>query len=834
MVEKTGKSGHGTTTTSSSPWKDRLLIVGGVFLPLAAVLFETSSHFCAKHFFDPFPSCGHVMLFLLIPLSNALVWFARYRDMSQQYGFMALASGMAAGIGLMYTLMFLPVLGLSLLFVFAGTGLLGLSPVLSLPCTLHSGKTICNLAHNKGTYFDPHQAKHIGHLIVLVMVVAVELPSTLTRLHLNMADNQKTAVQGIRWLRKFGNPEVMLRACYERSGRATDIVGSLYESARPLSIDHARAIYYRVTGKPFNSVPIPASARATMQHAGLASDISGANAGIQDEFDLDADIAGEVISGVARGLSVRENSCTGSLDPDALVGNLSWTITFDNASRFDREARLKLLLPRGAAVNDAFLELDNRERRAAIMVRNQARTVYVQAVASKRKSPLLVSASAPDQVLIQCFPVSPGHPVKVRLSMVCPLLLASGEEAVLGLPTIIEKNFRQDAPLQVDVQWSGTQQAASGRFAESVDLPRLNAFKAFIRARRDCGCRLVYCRDDMGSTPSLLAAAVGGQRFAPFRQLFIVVDGSRNMSSCINEVAEGLKRMPFPVPVELKIVGDETRTLFRGNVSAADGKFASALETMKRFELIAGQDDSPDLLTAISKADQIPGAAVLWIHGAQPVHRTGTLKQYLQKNSAGCTLYDLQVEAGPVEVLSGLIPGPRLVRVPRMACLSADLSSFFDACRGEPASARDSNLPGKSELTDLTELTGQGGTDSLVSSHRFAIIPAQKDAAVSQLHECNGGLAQLYAYDQILRAAGYLGGEDNAGASGQLATSYHLVSPVSSAVVADLDRPPSENVATAVAPEADFWILLIIAGAMIGSGIWLQRRQLAAGAKCQA
>ena len=45
----------------------------GVVLPVLAVLFESKYHFCAEHYFDPFPTAGHVVLFLLIPFSNFLI-----------------------------------------------------------------------------------------------------------------------------------------------------------------------------------------------------------------------------------------------------------------------------------------------------------------------------------------------------------------------------------------------------------------------------------------------------------------------------------------------------------------------------------------------------------------------------------------------------------------------------------------------------------------------------------------------------------------------------------------------------------------------------------------
>ena len=134
----------------------------------------------------------------------------------------------------------------------------------------------------------------------------------------------------------------------------TDIIGSVYEAGHPLPTVETRQIFYKVTGKPFNSVPIPASARATIQHA-LAYDPGNLNAKVEDEFDLDTDIAGESVSGVARGLSLKESKLQGRLDGAALTANLSWSFSLNNASKYDREARAKLLLPNGAVVTHAIL-----------------------------------------------------------------------------------------------------------------------------------------------------------------------------------------------------------------------------------------------------------------------------------------------------------------------------------------------------------------------------------------------------------------------------------------------------------------------------------------------
>lgn len=795
-----------------SPVKDRLILFGGVILPLAAATFEAVTHFCARHFFDPFPSPNHLLMFLLIPLSNFMAWLTRKLDMSHHYFFMALSSGMAAGIGVMYTLMFLPILGLSLAFTAAlGFGLLGLAPLISLPCTMRNGAMICRLASKK-TYFDPHQVKHIGHLIILVMVVAIELPSTLTRAHLHMADNPDSAADGIRWLRKYGSREVMLRACYERSGRATDILGSLYESAHPLSIDHARRIFYRVTGKAFNSVAIPPAARATIQHTGAVSDIAGVNAGVDDEFDLDADIAGEVVSGVARGLSVTESTVKGSLDPDALLSKLDWSIILKNTSKYDREARAKVLLPRNSVVTDAFIVVDGVEKRATLMIRGAARVKYVNAITQKKKDPLLISTSGPDEVLLQCFPVQPQKATEVRLSIVCPMSLDENLQGVLGFPIIVEKNFQADVPVKISLKSkkslvlavektvSNSPEEGSFDLTSSAQLPALENFQALVRADRDANCTIVFCRDNFAPEKNVIQRRIGKERFAAPRKLLVIVDGSENMRPAIAEVAAGLHDLA--VQSEILLVSDDSSVVFKGDPGVNKIEFEAAINRLEKAELIGGQDDSVALLAAAEQAAREVETAVLWIHGCQPVSEASNwnLKEaFMQKRPI---LYDFLVAAGPNSILNGINTNDAFIRVPRTDTVSNDLKSLFQSWQPAPL---DGENQAQSEFEKL----------------------AVDDASVLPIgYETESTLAQLYAGRLIARELN----ANNIEPLGKVAADYHVVSPVSSAVVTEDQSIEVKKVNTALAPEADTWLLLLVAIALVMALMIMQKRKQEAAA----
>jgi hypothetical protein len=69
--------GLATGRIKDNKYTDRIVLFGGVLLPLIAAVFEATTHFCAHHFFEPFPSTNHLLLFLPIPLSNFLALLAR-------------------------------------------------------------------------------------------------------------------------------------------------------------------------------------------------------------------------------------------------------------------------------------------------------------------------------------------------------------------------------------------------------------------------------------------------------------------------------------------------------------------------------------------------------------------------------------------------------------------------------------------------------------------------------------------------------------------------------------------------------------------------------------
>ena len=534
--------------------------------------------------------------------------------------------------------------------------------------------------------------------VIIASVIALELPSTVTRIYLDMASKSSTAKQGISWLRKHGNREVMLRACYERSGKATDIIGSLYECANKMDVDTARSLYYKVTGKPFNSEPIPLSARAAMQHARVA--VNGAL--ITDEFDVDTDIAGESVSGISRGLSGDKSELKGYVYPNGLA-DLHWTIGLKNVSKYDREARVKILLPPGAVVNQAYLVIDGKELTSKISLRQEARAQYQESI-STGSDPLLVSYCGVDQILVQCYPVRPHSKMEVTIGIAAPIIANSAGAGIspsygsLVLPIFEERNFPVDVPESVDIY----SPEAFVTTNDDSDRP-VHQVTKLLKPRTD------------ESEPAVLKVAINKQlidsslwcpiehygvnieqklealSLSPPSKLVVVLDGSASMAPYKEALLEALHKVPSSIPTSVVTAADASspdltpfiRSLTNRESSTSnfvcEELLQSAISDLNIAQFEGGQDNSTQLEYACTECAKVPRASVLWIHGNQPISKEyGELAELLNQRRDQPLLYDFQVDFGPDEILNNVNEGNGYERVTRTGSVKEDLTRVFD------------------------------------------------------------------------------------------------------------------------------------------------------------
>ena len=364
---------------------------GGVLLPATSILIETTTHICAQEFFDPIPTVWHVLMVIFVPLANLQVWLALLKGRTERGALLGLTNAAAIGVSIFYTIVYLPLLPLALIALIFVIGILPMAPIFSLLSGILMRRQLKRIAPSS---FAVKTACLVAGLALAFTVVAlVELPITLTRMGLQMAASESPdeRARGLRWLRTWGNRDYLLRACYERTGEATDLVGHLFSLRDPVTPEEARQIYYRVTGETFNTSLPPKRLKGQWQP--------------QDTFDFDPDQGGTVIAGKVKGLSLAASRIDGSVDSDAGLAYIEWTLSFKNSSATQREARAQVQLPPGGVVSRLTLWVNGEEREAAFAGRTQTRQAYQTVVRVERRDPVLVTTSGRDRILVQCFPV---------------------------------------------------------------------------------------------------------------------------------------------------------------------------------------------------------------------------------------------------------------------------------------------------------------------------------------------------------------------------------------------------------------------------------------------
>jgi hypothetical protein len=814
------------------------LLVFGVALPLITLGIELATGMCAGAFFDPIPTWWHVALVAFVPLANLLLWLAARQgkttgpDLSRlaptnhvlfpfdagggaRSGFsgwaehrnpLAWANAFAIGITLFYAILFLPLLpAASIALLFFGWGLLPMSPLLAFIAALRLRHHLRHLGPTSAGAGLPGLWR--GMPLAFAAVLALQLPITVTQIGLQMAtsDSATTRARGVQWLRSLGDEQTLLRACYGRTRWAThpDLFTWLFSDARPVSAGDARTVYYRVTGRAFNSVPPPKVFTARGRWEVL-----------EQEFTFDNDQGGDAVAGRVKGLSLASSRQDGLIDADAALAYLEWTFEFKNVSTQQREARAQILLPPGGVVSRLTLWINGEECEAAFGGRSQVRAAYQQVV-QQRRDPVLVTTCGPDRVLMQCFPVpAGGESMKVRIGVTAPLVLTKAEEAAFRWPCFLERNFtipedfnhtlwiesRQPlqtagSPLKSERTHAGLV-ALRGTASENALCDPQNV----VRVLRDSGMRQAWTADTRDTARRIIRQIVTETRSAPPQRIVFVVDGSQAMAPYLPAVGEALTNLPAGMEFALMVANDQVRDLPRHVEPGSRETYRRAADELGRLRAVGGQDNVPALLRAWDIAAESPAGAVVWIHGPQPVllDRGEELRQRFERRPISPVLYEIQTHAGPNRVAEKLDGILAVKFVPRLGPLNDDLRRLLGTW----------NADAKSFAIVRERLNAEEPAGSMTGKQ-------------TSLH-----LARLWAFEEILR----LISARKIDQALELAGLYQLVTPVSGAVVLETKAQyqaaglkPVDAESVPAVPEPSTWVLLSL-GALLLAGRALRRR----------
>ena len=300
------------------------LLILGVLFPASVLVIELVTRMCAVQFFDPMPTTWHVLLVAFVPLANLAAWLRARGAIRTRLLWLQIANGAAIGVAAYFTLMFLPLMPLAAVaIILMGIGILPFAPLVSLLAGLRLKRHLRFTA--EAEQVPKRRWVAYGVAISVAAILALELPITLTRVGMQMTASKspETAAKGIGLLRLVGNEGVMLHACYMRTSFNMELVGLFTSTSASLGPAQAREIFYRVTGRPFTSQPVPWR-------------IVGS--GRFGPGQLDMDVGGERVAGKIYDLSVDSSRIDGSVDGDGALAYLEWTLVFKNRAQMAHEA----------------------------------------------------------------------------------------------------------------------------------------------------------------------------------------------------------------------------------------------------------------------------------------------------------------------------------------------------------------------------------------------------------------------------------------------------------------------------------------------------------------
>jgi hypothetical protein len=242
------------------PGRNRFTFFAGVIIPALSITVEAATHICADRFFDPIPTVWHLLLVIFVPLAQLQVWFAIRRRAADRLALAGFLNAITIGISIFYAIAYLPLVPLALFALLFGVGLLPLAPFLSLLASLimrHQLRRISATAPQR-SFTLRAQGLLAGLALTAAVIGMVELPATLTTFGLYMATaaTPQTQADGIRFLRKYGDKEALLRAGYDRTGWTNGLIGASFKIENPITLEELQEVYYRLTGDTFDgSIP---------------------------------------------------------------------------------------------------------------------------------------------------------------------------------------------------------------------------------------------------------------------------------------------------------------------------------------------------------------------------------------------------------------------------------------------------------------------------------------------------------------------------------------------------------------------------------------------------
>lgn len=774
------ESANKPTNLTERPISFGFFILAGIILPIITLSVELWTKMCAEEFFDPIPTLWHVLLVGFVPVANIQLIWALYKKRFERITLLGWMSAIAMGISVVYSIFFLPLLPISFLAIlFLGIGFLPLSPMIALWATYKLRKYLLNSVETK--IFPLRWSGLITSVFIVLTVFAItESRFVVSRIGLEMAisENVERQDRGINLLRKFGDDDYLLQIASSRRRNLnfTDFVSNMILNNKISSSQKAQEVYYRQTGKTYDSQAVP-----TLFSWGDS----------ENRFWQEKDI------------SLIASQMDGSIDNDASLGYLEWTVTFRNRNEFRAlEGFTQIQLPPNAVVSRLTLWINGEEREAAFAERAKVTNAYEE-VTAKKRDPVLVTTAGRDRVNMKFFPILPnGGEMKMRLGITFPLILEDEKNGLIRLPYFRDKNFQIPDEIKHIVWLESKRELQSANqnlkleAKENIFTVRGNIAdnelldpNSSIKAVKSDDFEAVWTKEENNYITQEIREVSGAK---PSRFIF-VVDTSETMKNEQTKIADSIKTLPAETEVGIVLTHGNSLNQGFSYPNSFVGNPAEIAEIINNAIFAGGTDNLPSLTKAWDLANEKENSVVIWVHAPQPYKFSNSLVlvQRLNRRPNQTELFTISTANGFDVVEKELDKLSYLQNTPRFGGLKTDLDRL---------------------LAKLNQ------SQKSFSYQRVNIAKAE----FTNAKETSKHLLRLWANDEINRI---LASEKDEKKAVELGMKYQLVTPVTGAVVLETQQQydefglkPVDKETVPTIPEPETYVLIAV---VLGVLLWL-------------
>ena len=767
------------------------IFLTGILLPLITLGVEFTTHLCGENFFDPIPTLWHVLFVFFVPLSNSYLYYAVLKGRTERATLLGWSSAITVAITFFYSILFTPLLPISLIAIFIGFGFLSLSPFFALTATLLLRRNFLKLAPNKQLFPFGWKGLGAGLAIFFVLVLLAELPFAITRYGLEMAKSAliEEREKGIDFLRKYGSENYLLRQTYWQKGvTASDfLIRGYYNHELTDSTEDNRKIFYLVKGKMYNEVPRP---RFVSDFDWNEDSVSGR----ESERDR----------AIRENITLESSAINGTIDSDAMLGYVEWTLEFKNSANWREEAFAQIRLPKDAVVSRLTLWIGGEEREAAFAGRRRVQEAY-EKIVRQRRDPVLVTTAGRDLVNMRCFPIEPnGGTMKLRIGITFPLQIENENRGIAVLPYFQDRNFVIGASKKHQVWYESKkplESADQNYLAEKEDdhfavrgnltNEELREPKSLIQTSKTDNIEIVWTNGKEENADEIIMQKIIEVKTEKPAKYIFVVDTALALKDKKSEIVSAIKNLPKDLEINLILTNGNGLNHEIAFPNVHRGKPSEIAEKIEQTEFDGGTDNLPALAKGWDLANE--DGVVFWLHAPQPFifdTSTSVMSQKFKRRPNRTEIYNLPLSEGLDKIEADLFENEYLQSVQRFGTLEEDLSRLIFKL----------NQTQKTFDFEREKIAGKDFSNS------------------SQTKETSDHLARLWAFDEIKKLIrNQEQNPENEEKVVKMAMKYQLVTPVSGAVVLETKQQydeaglkPVDKQSVPTIPEPETYLLIAV------------------------